>query len=463
MRRTILLSIGILTVTFGALAQIQPAGPSEGDIRIEKIELADVAVDRVHLAVYPEIVPYVDAKIDGIRFYSMRLNGMPIFIPEVSEPLNLRAGQRIRLRRPLEVTIFFRDLSSLQSVIDLIRNSQVRLEGTAIFEARLSLLPALVLRTRTARAPMRFQVDVPVTLPVSRLTREAAQRILQLAEPGSRTLRGKIVTLIDSTESRRRLMQDFGNTLLFAVARYTLADANGKKYPMESSGIAFRIEPKRYILLRELAEPWHFDPAIEMQLKKKKVAVVEGSYELLLWPVGAHLVRSGTELLPANAYSYSKQQFHLTVSSRNDAAKMVTAGAGQTPGIVSSLDRASAGNLATVDFDLAPPGLPVREMDRHPAPNGFSSLLVFRFGAGVLMDVVEPEILSLSAKVSGSRLVLDDPIDATAWGSPMISENGVAGILQDEKSGILFTTAADTLKLPAAAEDKARLAQPPLR
>jgi len=452
MRRGILLA-SVFLAALSAAAQTQPQAPSEGEIQVDSVELGDVAVDRVRLAVYPVVVPYLDARIDGITFFSMRLNGIPIYVPPVNEPLTLQAGRRLRLRRPLEVTIFFRDLSSLQPVIDLVRNSRLHLEGTAVFEARLSLLPALVLRTRIARAPMRFQVDVPVTLPVSRLTREAALRVLQLAEPGSRTVRGKVITLIDSTESRQRIMDKFGPNLLFALARYTLADSNGKKFPIESTGIAFRVEPKRYLLPRELAEPWRFDPAVGMQVKSRKLTIVEGSYDLLLWPVGANLSRTGNELRTDNAFSYRKRQFRLTLSPRSDSEKMVTTETGRSVTIISSLQRGSRSNLAIAEFDVPPPpGSPVSEVDRHPDPNGYSSLLVFRFGAGAMMDKVEPEILSLSAKVSNGRLILDDPVDATAWGSPMISEAGVAGILQEEKSGILFTAATDTLKLALPVE-----------
>jgi len=447
MRGAIVPALVLLAIR--SAAQPQPEAPSEGEIQVENVEVADVASDRIRLAVYPVVVPYLDAQIDGITFFSMRLNGIPIFIPPVNEPLVLQAGQRLHLRRPLDVTIFFRDLSSLQPVIDLVRSSRLRLEGTAVFEARLSLLPAMVLRMRVARAPMRFQVEVPVSLPVNRFTREAALRILELAEPGSRVVRGKIITLIDSTESRQRIMESFGNSLLFALARYTVADANGKRYPIQSRGIAFRVEPRSYMLPRELAEPWRFDPAMGMQLKNKKLKLVDGSYELLLWPVGARLRRSGDELSADGAFSGRKRQFHLRLSSRNDSEKMVTTETGRTATIVSSLQRGSRSNLALVEFDVPPPpGSPVREIDRHPDPNGFRSLLIFRFGAGEFMDQVEPEILSLSAKVSNGRVLLDDPIDASAWGSPMISESGVVGILQEERSGILFTAAAETLRLP---------------
>ena len=126
---------------------------------------------------------------------------------------------------------------------------------------------------------------------------------------------------------------------------------------------------------------------------------------------------------------------------------MIATETGRSASLISVLQRASRSNLVMVEFPAPPPGGdPVTNIDRRPDPNGYNSLLVFRYGAGVWTQNVEPEIVSVSAKLVGGRLILDNPIDSSACGSPMISENGVVGILQEEKSGILFTTAADTLK-----------------
>jgi hypothetical protein len=346
------------------------------------------------------------------------------------------------------VSIYYRDLSSLQPLIQLVRNGNLRLEGNAVFEARLALLPSLLLGSRTARAPMRFQVEVPVSLPGNRLTREAALRVLELVEPGSRMARGKIVALLDSTESRQAVMERYGKGVLFALARYVLTDRDGKRYPLQVSGIAFRVAPQRLVLPRELVEPWRFDPALALQIKSKKVSIAKGSYELLLWPVGAAVSGPGGSLRTENAFSSLKNQFRIVSSGSNASERMVATETGRSATLISILQRASQSNLALVEFSSAPPGEGVvPDVDRHPDPNGYKSLVAFRFGAGPWMEKADPEILSLSAKLVNGRLILDDPIDASAWGSPMISASGVVGILQDEKSGILFTTAADALKL----------------
>jgi hypothetical protein len=424
-----------------------PAAPSDGAIEIDKIELLDVGMERVRLAVYPVVVPYQDAELAGITFFGLRLNDIPIFIPPVAETMRMQVGHRFHLRQPLQVSIYYRDLSSLQPLIQLVRNGKLRLEGNAVFEARLSLLPSLLLLSRTARAPMRFEVEVPVTLPGNLLTQAAALKALELVEPGSRMARDKIVGLLDSTEARQAIMNRYGKSLFFALAHYELTDRDGKRHPMQISGMAFRVDSRRLVLPREMVEPWRFDSALALQIKSKKLSIAEGSYELLLWPEGAAISGTGGSPRTETAFSSLKNQFRIVTSGANASERLVATVTGRTATMISVLQRASQGNLALVEFPSAAPGGVAPEADRRPDPNGYNRLVAFRFGAGAWMDKADPEILSISAKLEDGRLILDDPIDASAWGSPMVSANGVVGILQDEKSGILFTTAADALKL----------------
>jgi len=425
-----------------------PPASSDGAIEIEKIELLDVGMERVRLAVYPVVVPYQDAELAGITFFGLKLNDIPIFIPPVTETMRMQVGHRFQLRQPLQVSIYYRDLSSLGPLVQLVRSGKLHLEGNAVFEARLALLPSLLLRSRTARAPMKFSVEVPVTLPGNRLTQAAALQVLQLVEPGSRVARDKIVALIDSTESRQAIMEHYGKGLFFALARYSLVDHDGKRYPLQVSGIAFRVDARRVILPRELVEPWRFDSALVLQIKSKNLAVAEGSYELLLWPEGAQVAGSGGSLKTENAYSSLKNQFRIVTSGSNMSERLVATVTGKSATLISVLQRASQSNLALVEFPADAPGGGVAPaIDRRPEPNGYTSLVAFRFGAGAWTEKADPEILSLSAKLVDGRLILDDPIDASAWGSPLVSANGVVGILQDEKSGILFNAAADALKL----------------
>ena len=448
MRPAVFVTALVLLQALPAGAQPQPAESASGSITIDKVEIADVGMERMRLSVYPAVIPFMDVRLSGITFYGMRLNEIPIFIPPISERILLQAGHRFPLRQPLQVSVYYRDLGSLQPLIDLVQSGKLTLEGNAVFETRLALLPTLLLRSRTARAPMRFQVEIPVTLPGNRLSRAAALKILETVQPGSLAFREKAIALLDSSDSRQRVFQQYGKSVAFALARYQLVDREGgKRTALELTGVALQIDSRRFLVPRELVEPWRFDAALTMQIKSHRLSVLEGSYELLLWPAGATVAGPQGTLSTDQAFSSAKNQFQIVASAGRESERMVATETGRSATLISVLQRGSASNLALAEFPAPLRNQPTYEIDRHPNPNGYPSLIAFRFAAGSSTAKSEPEILNLSAKLVDGRLILDDPIDASAWGSPLISPNGVVGFIQEERSGILFTSAAEALKL----------------
>jgi hypothetical protein len=52
----------------------------------------------------------------------------------------------------------------------------------------------------------------------------------------------------------------------------------------------------------------------------------------------------------------------------------------------------------------------------------------------------------MNGKRDGVRIRLDGQVDRNAWGSPLISREGVVGMLQNEKTGITLGSAFKALK-----------------
>jgi hypothetical protein len=101
-----------------------------------------------------------------------------------------------------------------------------------------------------------------------------------------------------------------------------------------------------------------------------------------------------------------------------------------------------------LEFDNSPKaGAPILDIDRKPNSTGYGDLVAFRFAAGPYTGMVQPEIVRLSARMVNGRLVFDDPIDSSALGSPVLSGDGLVGILQDENSAVGYSAAAAKLRL----------------
>ena len=114
--------------------------------------------------------------------------------------------------------------------------------------------------------------------------------------------------------------------------------------------MALQIDSRRFLLPRELVEPWRFDAALTMQIKAKKVSVADGSYELLLWPAGAAVAGSNGALATEQAFSSLKNHFQIFASSGNASERMVATETGRSATLINVLQRGSASNLALAEF-----------------------------------------------------------------------------------------------------------------
>jgi hypothetical protein len=441
---------GVISVTL-CLAQTQaPAPAASEEIRVEKIELLDLQTDRIGFAVTPSIIPTQQVQVRMITFYGMRINGIPVFVPPVSEELDLHPGVRASLRRPMQFTIYFRDLSTLQPLIDLVKGGRIKIEGNALVEAKLDLLPSLLLRKKTAHAPLRIDADLPLDVPGGSLVREQTLKALSVAETGRSILSKSLLYLLGTDETQKRLQDRFGKSVLLAVARYEMTDSNHNRYPVEKMGVAFRATDRQIVTTGEMAEPWRFDSVIALKLKRGELTMVKDSYDLLLWPSGTTYTRLNGPPIEGNAMSLKKHDFRI-LPGTFETEKMVATENGARATLVNTAPRASASNLAILEFPADPKtGPPIVPVDGKPDPAGYPAIVAFRFSAGPYTQAVEPEIVRLSARVADGRLVFDDPIDSSALGSPVLSDNGLVGILQDETSAISYSAAAARLKLTAS-------------
>jgi hypothetical protein len=452
MRALILRSAVFAAAAFQCFPQTAPqpaTGGAESDqVRIDKIELLDLQTDRIGLAVSPSFTPTRQVQVKTITFYGMKINRIPFFIPPVTEEIMLRPGVRATLRRPMSVTVYLRDLNSLEPLLDAVKGGHVHIEGYALVEAKLDLLPSLVLLKRTAHAPLRIDANLPLAIPGGSLAREQALKALTGAEAGRKLVRNSLLALLGTDETQKQLQARFGASVMLAVARFELIDSNHNRYPVEKMGVAFRAGEKQVITPREMTEPWRFDPVIAMKLQRHELTIVNDSFDLLLWPAGSTYSRFNGRPIGSAAVSLKRRNFRISDTGDASTERSVSAELGKRPSLVTTVPRASISNLSLLEFsDPIKAGPAIEASDAIVPPEGYSALVAFRFAAGPYTETVEPEIVRLSGKVSNGRIVLDDPVDASALGSPLIDDAGLVGILQDETSAILYRGAAAKLKL----------------
>jgi hypothetical protein len=83
------------------------------------------------------------------------------------------------------------------------------------------------------------------------------------------------------------------------------------------------------------------------------------------------------------------------------------------------------------------------------AEMAWDELAVFRFPGGSNRLNADPDLAFVQGVKGGTRIRLLSPVDASAFGSPLISQGGVVGILQNEQSALVLEEAYRILKVKA--------------
>jgi hypothetical protein len=82
------------------------------------------------------------------------------------------------------------------------------------------------------------------------------------------------------------------------------------------------------------------------------------------------------------------------------------------------------------------------------AQDGWEQVALFRLREDPATKKPSVEVLQMKAAKDGKGIHLSDPVDAAVFGSPIVTPDGVIGLVQDEQSGAFLPV--DLLAPPAA-------------
>ena len=108
-----------------------------------------------------------------------------------------------------------------------------------------------------------------------------------------------------------------------------------------------------------------------------------------------------------------------------------------------------SGALATAGCKLAtaPAGF-LAATQSVVAQDGWEQVALFRLREDPATKKPSVEVLQMKAAKDGKGIHLSDPVDAAVFGSPIVTPDGVIGLVQDEQSGAFLPV--DLLAPPAA-------------
>jgi hypothetical protein len=406
----------------GGMAQPAAQAPSVGDFQVMEVNVAEIDTSHVKLVMDLNLIPSQSATLENLRLCSLHLNNLPVFALPLNQEIVIQKGVSTALP-PVYITVLFRDLHTTEPLRRMIDNQSVRIEGEVVADLRLTLMEKLALHTQHPSVEIALNQDVPVTLGGTAMERNMALSILGMIDTGL-----KAKSLVDKyIPSRKpqwiRDLEASGQVNLFAVqSSYTLKQAHAS-YPVTSVQLGFRISPSQVVTTAEANAPWRYDAEFLEAVLSGTAKLVKNSLEVQLLPMGQ-----------GNPLRLSAKDF--TVEVRGTPEENTLISANGKHGKMKVMQRASPASMALLTLH-APPASP--SMTAAPATvaaqDAWEHVAVFRLRTDATTKKPSVEVLQLAARREGQGIRLSVPVDAAVFGSPIVTPDGVIGLVQDEQTG----------------------------
>jgi hypothetical protein len=436
----------------GSPPSVQSTNDSDltGQIQIDvvKTSVLNFSADKLVLGLSLSISSKRDLTVEQIVLGGLRINGLPLYAAPIKQKFQIHNGDKTLLPDSLPVTVYLRDLDSVSPLEHAIAKGYTTVDGTAYASVRLNPLAAVLFFSRHVDVAINLHEEVlPFTVPGGQVGKNAALAVLS----GTGKAMQAVSATVDrgrnwASDFRRDTMKQYLSHLMLAYAHYELRDQQGNNTVVQWCGVALTIAPNLLLVPREAIEPWKFDPDVADAIHSKRLSLNSASYDLWLWPTSSAVLQSN-ELNPDTALRLSQKQFSVIRTPDREQRKiMALEDSGKTQKI-SVEKRDSSSDLALLEVVNSDRPFDALQIGDSPSATAWDSVALFRFRGGLRNSSADPELIILPAKRTGSRIELEESVDSSVFGSPIVAPEGIVGIVQDENSGVAWPEATRVLRL----------------
>jgi hypothetical protein len=428
MAKTWIPSVAVL-LAFAGIAGAQPnalkpAGnpAAMGAIEVKNVSIAAFSASHVEVGVTLTLVPTQSVTLKDIQLCALRLNGLPVFAAPLDQAVALEKGQAMELPQ-ISISIFFRDLTSARPLREMIEKQSVHVQGELESSVELGLLGRLALHSQHPKVVVPISQDVAVEVGGTALERSLALGVLSAIDsqmenngPADRVLDGLRPAWIREIETATQ------PSLYVVESSYTLSQES-TPYPVSAVALGFRTASGKIATPAEMLSPWKYDIEFQSALASGAVKLVKKSEELTVQPLAG-----SSPALSLDHGDFSAQELGTPEIDKLTAV-------GKTRDQVQVFRRDSPSTLAVLTAHAtAAPGLTAAPASVL-SQDSWDTIVVFRLrkGAGPGGRVVEP--LPIAARRDGNSIHLLQPVDDAVYGSPIVTPQGVIGIVQDVQTG----------------------------
>jgi len=419
MGRMFAVSVALLSMSFSLQSQAVPLGQTPAaEVKIEQVDLKSVdpaqLVFTAKLGLYPE----KSVTLTSLSFSAMTVNGTPVYVAPLTGKFALKKGELLPLP-DVQITVYTRDLVSLKPAIAAVQEEKVMVAGEITATLEGGLLEDLALHSLHPKVVLPFKKEMPVLIPGGEMGRQAALATLTILgqlTPQAAKLLGAIAPGEDAAW-RNDLTKNQVRHVILVHTSYTVADGK-TSYPMEFEELGFWIGPATAMVTEEAIRPWEFDPEAEARMTASHARVDEASVSISVRPVSDSA---------ATPWLLSKGDF--TVLSEGKPAESHV-GYSDKAKSMEVRERVSAKNFAVLRFRDGIVGEPVTTGAAEE--KAWERLGVFHLVRNASDDAVQAEVVFLPATGDGKQIQFGQPIDESAFGSPVFTPDGAIGMVQNE-------------------------------
>lgn len=400
------------------------------EVLVRSVELAEIGPDSATATVRVSATAGASATLRGLFFDQVTFNGVRIRVPPVPGPIRLRAGESIVGLPDLRAVLTYRELDSLDPLRRVIRDGRAQVHAEIRAQVELTLFQKLALLTGGAWATVPVDQQVTVDVPGGAIGRIAALGTLLAAEPLWIAGRSANEWRQNRTALAERVRSTLTETLVSFETQYKLKARGGETASMETYRLGFLTGGGQVIAPAEVVEPWSFDNTLAEALDKGDISLDETSTEIVAVPL-------------AGSRTYSLQRRELRILQTLRATeKAISPTTKRRYHVRFRNSNANAVLFEIPELKSAGPAGPGIVLAGESASGDWQPAVVVR---RVGPDI-PPALWVTEARVSDGRYQIQDPVDSSAFGSPVWVHGGVAALLQDESSAVVLGTLLKKLK-----------------
>jgi hypothetical protein len=431
----------------GISQPVPPAQPTAAsalieELKVKEVGLAEIDTSHVKLAVDLNLTATQSVTMESLRIGSLRLNGLPVYTAPLNQEIVFKKGVPTALP-PLYITVLFRDLNTVEPLKRMIDNQSVKIEGEVVANVRLGMIEKLALHMQHPTVEIALSQEVPAILGISAFERSMALSILGVIDTGLKATASAGQLIPGVRPAWIRSLEAGAPATLFAVeSSYALTQA-GANFPVLSLSLSFRVAPGKLVTTAESEAPWKYDAEFLSAVQSGSAKLVKNTQEIQLRP-----------LQLGDPLRLSAKDFTVELRGSTEGDKLIAV-SGDKHGKIQLLRRATPGSLAVISLQPQPAALPgaaspagmTAASAALAAQDSWPEVAIFRLREDPATKKPSVEVLTMAAHRDGKSIQLSEPVDAAAFGSPIVTPDGVIGLVQNEQTG---TFLPDDLLAPAA-------------